>query len=87
MANLKSSKKQVKKNITRRGINLTRKTALKSAVKKVLDAIAAGDNEKAKTAFKEAQAQLARAKNKGLLHKNAVSRKVGRLAAKLKPKK
>lgn len=87
MANLKSSKKQMKKNITRRGINLTRKTALKSAVKKVLDAIVAGDTEKAKSAFKDAQAQLARAKNKGLMHKNAVSRKVSRLAAKIKAKK
>ncbi len=93
MANLKSSQKQARKNIKRRGINLARKTALKTAVKKVLDAIESKDIEQAKSLLKDAQAKFSRAKSKGLLHKNNASRKISGLAKKIaaqsprKPKK
>ncbi len=83
MANLKSSKKQAKKNIKHRNVNLARKTAIKNAVKKVLEAIAASDVAKAQDSLKAAQAQISRAKGKGLLHGNNAARKMSRLSAKV----
>lgn len=84
MANTKSAKKQARKNKVNRTINLSRRTAVKTAVKKVLTALeSTSDVEKAKELLKEAEAKLARAKNKGVLHKNTVSRKISRLAKKV----
>ncbi|MEX0849204.1 MAG: 30S ribosomal protein S20 [Candidatus Dependentiae bacterium] len=81
MANIKSAKKRAKQTIKKRQKNLTRKTALKTAVKKVVAAIKDGsDVAKAKTLLRDAEAQLSRAKGKGVIHKNTARRKVSRLA-------
>lgn len=84
MANLKSSKKKANQDIKRRQVNLARKTSLKTAVKKVLDALANKQDRDTVTAlFKDAEAKLRRAQNKGALHINTVSRKVSRLAKRI----
>lgn len=83
MANIKSSKKRARQGIVKRERNLARKSALKTAVKKVLTAIAAGDVVAAQASFKEAQAKIARARGKGLLHANTAARKVSRLAQRI----
>lgn len=83
MANIKSSKKRARQEIVKRERNLSRKTALKTAVKKVLTALAAGDVAAAKASFKEAEAKISRARGKGLLHANTASRKVSRLAQRI----
>lgn len=83
MANLASSQKQARKNIKRREINLARKTAVKTAIRKVFDALEASDAVKAQETFKDAQACLARAKGKGLIHANNAARKMSRLAQKV----
>jgi small subunit ribosomal protein S20 len=81
MANIKSAKKRAKQTIKKRQKNLTRKTALKTAVKKVLAAVQDGsDVNKAKTLLRDAEAKLSRAKGKGVIHKNTARRKVSRLA-------
>ncbi|HEX2978143.1 MAG TPA: 30S ribosomal protein S20 [Candidatus Babeliales bacterium] len=81
MANTKSAKKQARKNIKRRDVNLARKTAIKSAAKKVLLAIEQGEDIKVtQELMRDIEAKLARAKGKGTLHKKAASRKIGRLA-------
>lgn len=81
MANIKSAKKQAKQDIFRTKVNLTRKTALKTAVKKVMVALEKKeDMAKVLELFNDAQAKLARAKGKGLLHRNTAARKVSRLA-------
>jgi len=84
MANLKSAQKQARQNIKRRQKNLARKTGIKTAVKKVLTAIeqAAGAEETQKL-FRDAEAKLARAKGKGVLHVNTVRRKISNLAKKV----
>lgn len=90
MANLAHAKKQARKSIRQRGVNLARKTSVKSALKKVEDALQANDAENAEKLLREAQAKLARAASKGLVHRNNASRNVSRLAirlAKLAPKK
>lgn len=80
MANLKSSKKQAKKSEANRKRNVARKTSIKTTVKKVLTAITSADVDQARLLLKEAEAKLARAKSKRVIHKNTASRKISRLA-------
>lgn len=81
MANIKSAKKRAKQSEKRRLVNASRKTAIKSSTKSLLDAMAQGkDLDTLKAMLKDVEAKVARAKNKHVLHKNAAARKVGRLA-------
>lgn len=83
MANIKSAKKQAKQSEARRVINLARKTAVKTSSKKVLTALAENNGVAAQELLKQAEAQLSRAKSKGVIHKRAASRKISRLAKKV----
>ena len=56
---------------------------MRTFVKKVETAIASGDRDAAQSAFRLAQPELHRAITKGVLHKNTVSRKLSRLAARI----
>jgi len=80
MPNIKSAKKRVKQSEKRYAINSSRKSAIKTAIKKVVAAVTEQDVVNARELLKEAESQLARAKGKGVLHKNTVARKVSRLA-------
>ena len=80
MANTKSAKKQAIQSEKRRKINLARKTAIKTAIKKLLTEVAGNDATKAQAALKDVEAKLARARGKHVMHKNTVARKVSRLA-------
>ena len=84
MPNIESSKKRDRQAEKRRVRNYARKSDVKTAVKKVLDAVANKDADSAKDLLRIAQAKLARAKGKGLFHRNAVARKMSRLAKKVK---
>ncbi len=79
MANTKSAKKRVKQNKKRRLCNLSRRSAVKTATRKVLDAIDANDVTAAKVLLVAAEAQIARACGKGILKKNTAARKVSGL--------
>lgn len=80
MANTKSAQKQAKQNEKRRVRNLARRTAIKTAVKKVVTAIdEKSGTEKVQVLLKDAEAKLARAKSKGIMHKNTAARKLSRL--------
>lgn len=83
MANTKSAQKQAKQNPKRRQKNLARKTAIKTAIKKVLAALQAGNAEEAKVLYRDAEAKMARAGNKSVLHKKTARRKTSRLAMKV----
>lgn len=84
MANIKSAKKRARQSEKRREINLGRKTAVKSTIKKLMKAIETGEpKEKVLVLFNETQAVLMRAKGKGLIHKNAAARKISRLSKKI----
>lgn len=83
MANIKSAKKRARQNVVRRQKNVGRKTALKTAVKKVLTALEKGDLNMAEVLLRDAEAQMARAASKRVIKKNTASRKVGRLAKKV----
>ena len=84
MANTKSAKKMVRKIARKTAINKSRKTQMRSTVRKVEEAIAAGDKTAAAAAFKAAEPQLARSAQKGVVHKKTASRKVSRLGARVR---
>lgn len=85
MANTKSAQKQARKNVKRRAINLSRNSALKKTIKKVLTALESQrPAQEVDTLFRQAQAQIIRARGKGLLHANSAARRVSRLAARVK---
>ena len=80
MANIKSAKKRVKQTIKRAAVNTARRSALKTVTKKMLAAVEAGDVTQAKELLREVNAQLSRAKGKGILHANTAARKMSRLS-------
>ncbi|MDQ0058399.1 30S ribosomal protein S20 [Paenibacillus harenae] len=83
MPNIKSAIKRVKTSEKRRALNASQKSALRSAVKSADQAIAGTDVNAAKAALITATKKLDKAATKGLIHKNAASRKKSRLAKKL----
>lgn len=84
MANTSSAKKATRKIARRTEVNKNRRSRVRTFVRKVEEALAAGDRSAAEEAFKAAQPELARAAGKGVLHANTASRKVSRLAKRLK---
>lgn len=83
MPNIKSAKKRTLQITKRQLRNQARRSALKTAIKKVISAIEAKDVETAKTLFVAAESKIARARGKGLLHHNTAARKISRLAKKV----
>lgn len=84
MANIASAKKRAKQTEVKRLKNLRRETAIKTAIKKVIEALENNEpKEKALELLKVAESQMARAKCKRVLHKNAASRKISRLTKKV----
>ena len=84
MANTKSAKKMVRKIARRTEVNKSRKSRIRTYVRKVEEALASGDRTAATTALKAAEPEIMRGVTKGVLHKNTASRKVSRLAARVK---
>lgn len=79
MANIKSQKKRNRQNETRRQRNKTITSDLKTSIKKVESAAAAG--EPTDDLFREAQRRIDVAASKGVLHAKTAARKKSRLAA------
>jgi small subunit ribosomal protein S20 len=84
MANTKSAVKAARQTLRRTAVNKSRSSQVKSYVRKVEEAIASGDKDAAKAALAAAQPVLMRSAQKQIMHKNAASRKVSRLSARLK---
>ena len=80
MANTVSAKKMTRKIAKRTAINRSRRSRMRTFIKKVEAAIAAGDRDAASAALRAAEPELMRAAQKGIVHKNTASRKVSRLA-------
>lgn len=83
MANIKSAKKRIKVISKKTAMNKSRKSALKTAEKRFMEAIEAGDKALATEKFNAVQKLARKASEKNIIHKNAASRKVSRLAKKL----
>ena len=84
MANNPGAKKAIRKIARRTEVNGARRSRVRTFVRKFDEALEAGDTAAAKLAFTAAESELMRAVSKGVLHKNTGSRKVSRLAARLK---
>ena len=84
MANNPGAKKAIRKIAARTDVNKARRTRVRTFLRKFQEAVTGGDAGTAKAAFVEAQSELMRAVSKGVVHKNTASRKVSRLAARLK---
>jgi small subunit ribosomal protein S20 len=79
MANTASAKKAVRKIERRTSVNRSRRSQMRTYVRKVEEAIASGDSAAASAALQAAEPLMMRAAQKGILHKNTASRKVSRL--------
>lgn len=82
MANIKSQKKRNRQNETRRQRNKRVTSDLKTSIRRVREAAAAG--EPTEELFQAAQKKIDTAAAKGVLHPNTAARKKSRLAASLK---
>jgi len=80
LANTASAEKRNRQAQKRRARNVQVRTGVKSAVKKVREALEKGDAAAAKTALHAAERTLDKASSKGVLHRNAASRRIARLA-------
>jgi small subunit ribosomal protein S20 len=84
MANTPSAKKATRKIAARTEVNKARRSRVRTYIRKVEEAIASGDQTAATAALKSAEPELMRAVTKGIVHKNTASRKVSRLAQRVK---
>ena len=80
MANIKSAKKRILVTETRAARNKSIRSEVKTAIKKVEAAVAAGDKAAAQAALVAATTEIDKACTKGVYHKNNAARKVSRLA-------
>lgn len=83
MANTTSAKKSARQGEKRKEVNLGRRTAIKTAVKKVLISLEDGSSENLDALLRDVASQLGRARGKGLMHPNTAARKLSRLAKKV----
>ncbi|MCI8550698.1 MAG: 30S ribosomal protein S20 [Lachnospiraceae bacterium] len=79
MANIKSAKKRVLVAQTKTARNKAIRSKVKTMIKKVEAAIAAGDKAAAQASLLVAISEIDKAASKGVYHKNTASRKVARL--------
>lgn len=84
MANHKSAEKRNRQTITRTEVNRARKSRIRTFLRKVEDAISSGNKQAAADALKAAQPELMRGVSKGVVKKQTASRKMSRLAARVK---
>ena len=84
MANTVSAKKMTRKIAKRTAINKSRRSRVRTFVRKVEEALASGNKTDAAAALRAAEPEMMRAAQKGILHKNTASRKVSRLASRVK---
>jgi small subunit ribosomal protein S20 len=84
MANTTSAKKATRKIARRTAVNKARRSRVRGFIRKVEEAILSGDQTVAAEALKAAQPEIQRAAQKGVMHSNTASRKVSRLASRVK---
>ena len=87
MPNTKSAKKRLRQSLERRTRNRATKSTVKSQVRKVTDAVGAGNVDLGNTEFRLAAKKLDRAAAHGIIHKNAAARVKSRLSKRLKAAK
>ena len=84
MANTTQSKKRARQNEKRSAVNKSRRSRIRTFLRKVEEAISNGDRSAASSALIAAQPELMRGVSKGIFHKNTAARKMSRLSARIK---
>ena len=84
MANTPQSKKRARQSEARYAVNKARRSRIRTYLRKVEEAIATGNPDAAKAALLAVEPELMRGVSKGVLHKNTASRKMSRLASRVK---
>jgi small subunit ribosomal protein S20 len=84
LANIKSAEKRARQAVKRRAHNMTLRSKMRTAVKKVRAAVATGEKATAQAAFKTAVPVIDSMVNKGIIHRNTASRHKSRLSALIK---
>lgn len=84
MANTPSAKKMTRKIARRTAINRMRRSRMRTFIRKVEDALRAGDAASARSALAAAEPIIMRSAQKGITHKNTAARKVSRLTKRVK---
>ncbi len=84
MANTRSAKKAARQTVHRTEANKAPRSRMRSSTRKVEEAIASGDKDAARAAFKEAEPVIVRTAQKGMVHRKTASRKVSRLAKRIR---
>lgn len=84
MANHSATKKAIRKTVKKTAINKNKKSRIKTFIKRVVTAVAAGSSEEANKALIEAQVEIMKGVSAKLIKKNTASRKVSRLAKSVK---
>ncbi|MGF1660401.1 MAG: 30S ribosomal protein S20 [Rubrimonas sp.] len=84
MANTPSARKRIRQIAKRTEVNMARKSRIRTFIRKVEEAIRGGDIAAAREALRAAQPEIMRGASKGVLHANTASRKVSRLAQRVK---
>jgi len=84
LANIASAKKRARQTAERRRHNQARRSMMRTQLKRVAQAIEAGDKAKAEVAYHEAVPVLDRFATRGLIHKNKAARHKSRLAKQIK---
>ncbi len=84
MANSPSSKKRARQIERRTEVNTARRSRIRTFIRKVEEAIASGNSTAATEALRVAQPEIMRGVTKGIAHKNTASRKISRLAGRVK---
>ena len=87
MPNIASAKKRLRQSLVRRGRNRATKSMLRSQIRKVREAVAAGNIAEAETAFRLCVKHLDRAAVHRVIHPNAAGRMKSRLSARIKAAK
>lgn len=83
MANIKSAEKRILVIEKKTALNKSRKSEIRTYIKKFDDAVAKGNLDEAKVLLNAIDKKLKRAAQRNIIHKNAVSRKVSRMTKKL----
>ena len=84
MANTAQSKKRARQNERRYAVNKSRRSRIRTFLRKVEEAISNGDKSAASAALTAVQPELMRGVSKGIFHKNTAARKMSRLSARIK---
>ena len=84
MANTPSAKKRIRNTLRKTDINKSRRSRIKTFVRKVEDALESKDAKVAMESLKAAQPEIMRGVTKGIFHRNTASRKISRLSSRIK---